>query len=111
MKAISHQATVSSIMAKVDGSVGYRINTPELTNEQKTAIFDLQNQNVEVLISPIGAKEVLKVKTDLNQKSQSARIRATLYRVWERENEGKDFEAYYQEKTELYIDYLKKKLD
>lgn len=111
MKAINHQATISSIIAKVDGSVGYRINTPELNNEQKSAIFDMQNQNVEVLISPIGAKEVIKVKTDLNQKSQSSRIRATLYRVWERDSEGKDFETYYQEKTEKYIDYLKGKLE
>jgi hypothetical protein len=109
--AIKHQATISSITAKVDGSVGYKINTPELNSEQKTAIFDLQNQNVEVLINPMGAKEVLEVKTDLNQKSQSKRIRAVLFLLWQRDPEGLTFEEYYNEKTEKYIDWLKGKLE
>lgn len=109
-KAIHHQATVSSITAKVDGSIGYKINTPELSSEEKTAIFDLQNQNVEVLISPIGVKEILKVKNDLNQKSQSSRIRSVLYILWEQDHEDLNFEDYYKDKTEKYIEYLKAKI-
>jgi len=71
----------------------------------------MQNQNVEILISPIGAKEILEVKTDLNQKSQSQRIRATLYILWKQNPEDLTFEAYYQSKTEKYIEYLKAKIE
>jgi hypothetical protein len=107
MKALKHQATISTISAKVDGSVGYRVNTPELTNDEKTAIFSMQNQNLEILISPLGAKEVIEVKTDLNQKSQSQRIRSVIYLLWEQKPEGMTFEQYYQNKTEKYIEHLK----
>lgn len=112
MKAIKHQATISTISAKVDGSVAYRINTPELTNEEKSAIFELQNQNVEVLISPMGAKHVINVNTDLNTKSQSQRIRNVLYILYQQNPEKtSSFEEYYKNKTEKYIDYLKGKID
>lgn len=111
MKAISHQATISSITAKVDGSVGYKINTPELKTEEKSAIFDMQNQNVEVLISPIGAKDIIKVQNDLNNKSQSQRIRAVLYILFKQDNENMTWEQYYQNKTEVYIEHLKTKIE
>lgn len=110
-RSIQHQAIITSISARVDGSVGYRINTPELSTKEKTAIFDMQNQNVEVLVSPMGAKEVLKVENDLNQKSQSQRIRAVLYILFSKNPEGMDFEQYYKNKTEKYIEYLKGKID
>jgi hypothetical protein len=111
MKSINHKATVSTITAKVDGSVGYRINTPELTVEEKSAIFGLQNQNVEVLITPEGARDIIKINTDLNQKSQSQRIRAVLFILYKQNPEDMTFEEYYQNKTEKYIESLKARIE
>lgn len=111
MKAIKHQATISTISARVDGSVGYRVNTPELTTAEKAAIFEMQNQNVEIVMSPLGAKDIIEVKTDLNQKSQAQRIRAVLYILWQQKPEDMEFEQYYQKKTEQYIEFLKKMIE
>lgn len=44
-------------------------------------------------------------------KTQSQKIRALLYLLWEAEGKHGDQEAYYHEKTEKYIDFLKRKLD
>ncbi len=55
--------------------------------------------------------EKLKIEYDDNRKSQSWRIRAVLYKLWEQNNAGFDsFEMYYNHHTEKYIDHLKSKL-
>lgn len=53
------------------------------------------------------------LKTDYNDlgKTNAQRMRAVLYRLWEQENEGyKDFNLYYDYKTNLLIEHLKSKL-
>jgi len=53
----------------------------------------------------------MKIEFDDNRKSQSWRIRAHLYKLWEQHNEGFDsFEMYYNHYTEKYINHLKSKL-
>jgi hypothetical protein len=53
----------------------------------------------------------MKVEFDDNRKSQSWRIRAHLYKLWEQHNEGFDsFEMYYNHHTEKYINHLKSRL-
>lgn len=114
MKAIRHKATISSIMAKVDGSVGYRVNTPELSTEEKSAIFDLQNINVEILVSPFNEPKVetLTIKKDLDQKSPSQRLRGVLFLLWDKNHEGHPvFDTYYEVKMNKYIEFLKGKID
>lgn len=114
MKAIQHKGQITSITAKVDGSVGYRINTPELTNGEKSTIFDLQNKNVEVLISPFDGPEpeLIKVDKDIEIKSQAQRIRSVLYILYIQNPENlTTFEEYYKVKTEKYIEMLKGKIE
>ena len=58
-------------------------------------------------------EEIEKVKLELDdrRKSQSWRIRATLYKLWEQNQEGFDsFEYYYKHQTEKYITHLQSKL-
>ncbi len=43
--------------------------------------------------------------------SQSQKIRHILYRLWEKDSEGVEFEVYYKDKTGKYIEFLMKKLD
>lgn len=114
MHAIQHKGQITSITAKVDGSVGYRINTPELANNEKAAIFDLQNKNVEVLISPFDEPEpeLIKVDKDIETKSQAQRIRSVLYILFSQNPENlTTFEEYYKVKTEKYIEMLKGKIE
>lgn len=114
MKALSHKATISSIVAKVDGSVGYRVNTPELSTEEKAAIFDLQNQNVEILISPFQKKEegVLKIAKEMDIKSPSQRMRSVLFLLWKQDKGGfESFETFYEVRMNALIEKLKEKID
>lgn len=112
-KAINHQGQLTSIAARVDGSIGYRIITPELNSEQKSAIFDLQNKNVEVLITPQDVKEpeMVKVNTDLNQKTPSQRQRSILFLLWKADPKDMTFEEFYNYRMEQIIEQLKERLD
>lgn len=44
-------------------------------------------------------------------KTQGQRIRAILFLLWQANGSKGDAEAYYNEKTEKYIEFLKKRLD
>lgn len=51
----------------------------------------------------------MKDHKNITKKSQSQKIRAILYRLWEQDNEGIEFfEDYYNNKTQKYIDFLLK---
>lgn len=113
MKTIQLQAVIEGIRARKDRSLGVSFTTPELTAEEKAMIFELQNQNVEMTIKPTDAEQLEDhvVDADLNQKTQSQRIRSVLFVIWKQNPEGKEFTDYYKEKTEKYIDYLKGKIE
>lgn len=114
MKAIRHKGTISSITAKVDGSVGYKINTPELNKEEKAAIFDLQNKNVEIFVNPfeVEVEGEIVVKKEMDTKTPSQRLRSVFFLLWKQNPEGYEvFDTYYEVKMNKYIDFLKEKLD
>lgn len=118
MKTIQHQGFIGSISAKVDRSVGYRVNTPELSDEEKTLLFGLQNQAVTITIIPDQDPEaiIVPVKETMTRKSQATRIRSVIYVLWEtRKEHGQDvpadFEDYYKQITEWLIDKLKEKIE
>lgn len=112
-KSISHKGVITSITAKVDGSVGYRMNTPELTDEEKTALFNLQNKNVEVLLQPLDETptETITVDKDIEIKTPSQRLRNVLYLLWKQDITTETFESRYRNSMEEIIDNLKQKLD
>lgn len=107
------QAIIEGIRARKDRSLGVSFTTPELTAEEKAIIFELQNQNVKMVITPTDAEQLEDhvVDTDLNQKTQSQRIRSVLFILWKQNPQGLEFADYYKDKTEQYIDFLKKKID
>lgn len=58
------------------------------------------------------ALEALKTDFDDKGKTHGQRLRAVLYRLWEKDNEGrKVFHDYYIAKMETLIDHFKGKLD
>lgn len=92
--------------------MGFSAETPELSNEQRNVFFDLQGLNARILIEPEeGSSEVLKVDTDLDNKSQAQRIRAILYVYWKQAGEKGEFKDFYHRATEKYINEIKGHLE
>ena len=112
MKAIICNININSIRARVDGSIGATFTTPELTTEQKAYFFDLQNKNLTMTIAPLDEPyEEYKIDKDVEQKTQSQRIRAVLFLLWKQNSEEMSWEEYYRNKTEKYIEALKSRIE
>lgn len=114
MRAIQHQGQISSIRAKVDRSISYTVNTPELSSEEKAAFFDIQNINCTFIIRPsdVTVTGVAEVKGEMDTKTPSQRLRGVLFVLWSQNHEGHDtFDTYYMEKMNRFIDHLKEKIE
>jgi hypothetical protein len=113
MRTINTPAIITSIRAKVDHSLSFGVTTPELTNEEKVAFMELQGINTTMTIVPLDEQNVpeIKVRGDLDQKSQSQRLRSTLFVLWEQEGRKGDFEDMYKNNMEKFINLVKDKLE
>lgn len=112
MKKIQSQVIISSIRAKVDGSIGLSMSTPELTNDEKVAFMSLQNINCQILIEPLELKsDLLEVKGETETKTCSQRLRGVIYVLYEQKGKEGDFEQFYKRQMEKIIDVMKEKLD
>ena len=113
MKAIKTQATITRISSRVDGSIGISVSTPELTSEQKTAFFDLHNKNIDMWIKPLDemAQDIEEIKTEVDRKTPSQRLRGVLFMVWKTEGEKGEFSDFYTKFMNTMIERLKTRLD
>lgn len=114
MKAIdSSNLYITGIRSRKDGSLGVSFETPELSSEQKIAWMEMHGKRVRGVFSPLDEpeEEVVVIDKDVDQKSQSQRIRSVLFLLWRQEGEQGEFRDYYHQKTEKYINYLKEKLE
>jgi hypothetical protein len=84
-----------------------------MSNQQKADIMDLQGVNLDLFVKPLDDSpvEIVNIDKDIDQKTQSQRIRGVLYLLWKQEAIEKDFNIFYREKTERYIEFLKSKLE
>jgi hypothetical protein len=112
-KKIQLDIIITSLRARVDGSLGLSLSTPELTAEEKVELMKLQNMVCEALISPKEAFNAPTVTVDreIDKKSQSDRIRAILFLLWKQDGEKGEFRDYYYKQTEKLIEWLKTKID
>lgn len=108
---------VENITTRKDHSIKITLGTQELTPSKAGELFQLLNKLAVTYISQkeISQKEidqVDKLDPEISGKTQSQRIRSVLYLLHQQNNEGfKDFDAYYRNKTEMYIEHLKSKLN
>lgn len=116
--SISFQATISTISAKVDGSLGMRLNTPELLPEEKVALMGLQNIVVEAVLKPLDSTdgEAIVVRAEKGEKSRSERARGAIYRLWMLKKEAgeyvdEDFQVYYNRIMDSFIESVKQKME
>lgn len=115
MKQITTQANITSLTAKVDGSLGMRVVTPELSNEEKTEFFNIQNKNVILTITPQDEQSEgeIKVSADMGGKTPSQRLRAVMYVYWKEHKQDsiKTFQEFYERAYEKLIDQYKEMID
>ena len=111
--AIKTQAIITSLSAKKDGSLGLRVNTPELTSEEKVAFMNLQNINLGAFFKPLdfAVKDITEVKSEVDTKTPSQRLRSVLFVLYDQEGRPGEFADYYSKKMEKIIEWIKSKLE
>jgi hypothetical protein len=109
---------LENIKTRKDKTVVLSFGANEETPEKMGNLFSIANQHCYFAIKNepfVDAElEVVKdLKTDFNNiKSKSQRLRAVLFVAWKNKNEGyEDFESYYQNKMEKFIDHVKTKIE
>lgn len=112
MKAIQTPAVITGIRAKVDGSLGLSVGTPELTPDEKVIFMGLQNLNVTMTIEPAEEKFESKavVEKGLDGKTPSERLYNVIYVYYKQINSTDDFQTFYKRHMEGLIDQYKAKL-
>jgi hypothetical protein len=117
MKGLMLSVLVENISTRKDRTVKVILGTQELSQGQAGELFNLMNTLAAVYISPkelIDQKEidqVDKLDPELQGRTQSQRIRNTLFLLFQQGNEGfQSFDTYYKAKTEMYIEHLKSKI-
>lgn len=113
MKAITTKIIITSIRAKADGSLGFSAETPEYSIEDKIVFMGLQNQNVTALFQPSDeeVEETVTVDKDVENKTQSQRLRAVLFLLWKSRGSEGEFRTFYHEQLERIINKVKSLLE
>lgn len=109
---------LSGLSTRVDGSLSVRIETQEIDSSIAADLFAMRNKFVKVLISDTNVSEMEQmvlietpVKDSRKVKSDSQRLRAVLYRLWEQDPQESDFEIYYHRMMGSFIEQIKERLD
>ena len=113
MKTLLTQAIITSVRSKVDHSLSLTIHTPELSTNEKVLFMEIQGISTELTIRPLDEKPdgIEKIDKEVGTKTQSQRLRAVIYILWEQEGKQGNFDDYYRNYTEKIIDWIKSKLD
>jgi hypothetical protein len=113
MQSIESQAIITGIRAKVDGSLGLSLSTPELAPEEKVLFMNLQNLNVRMTIEPtdINPESKAKIEKGIDGKSPSERLYNVIYVYYKQVKSTETFESFYQKHIESIIDTYKAKLE
>lgn len=118
-KRILCAAQLDGYSPRKDRTIGLRFVTQEMSALEVANVHEMLDGfgylyfKSEHALTKSEIEELDALETDLvdNGKTQSKRIRAVLYRLWEVDNEGyTDFKDFYKFKTEQIITWLKSKL-
>lgn len=114
-KALTTDAIITSASTRADGSLSFRVSTPELSSEEKVALIDLAQKPLRLLIQPLDGQPeaMVEVKGKLAEKTPSQRLRAVIWHWWKQGGAGEvtSFEPFYQSKVEGLIEQVKSKLN
>jgi len=119
MKAITFPVVLDGYSPRKDKCVSIRFITQEKTSDEIREIHE--NLDRYGILYFRGEEQLTKSERDAldnididlteGRKTQSQRIRNTLYKLWEQEPKGMVFKEFYKHHTELIIEWLKNKLE
>lgn len=112
LQKIETNLIITGVRSKVDQSLSITATTPELTPEEKAEFMRLQGINLVALFTPLDEPQVPKlvVDSDIEQKTPSQRLRNTLFVLWKQVNSKDEFETFYNNNMEKFIDAVKERL-
>lgn len=101
------------ISTLVDGSVRITLDTREMDSKAMAELFDLRGREGYAFFSPDPIQEVSipDQPAEQGKKTQSQRLRAVLYILWEQQGAKGDFNTFYDTQMNRLIDFIKQKLD
>lgn len=111
------QVLVGNISTKVDGSIKLTLETREMGNDDAAMLFSLRGAEAWALLAANEISEddvklpTEKADPSVGVKTPSQRLRGVLFRLWQQQSGGTDFESFYRIKMETVIDAYKSKLD
>ena len=113
IKALTCHVQIVGVRAKVDGSLGVSLATPELSATEKTVFMDWMNRDLVMLLQldQDGAGNIKEVKGEFDRKTPSQRLRAAMYVWWKQAESARTFDDFYLEYMEKTIDHVKSKLE
>lgn len=114
LKPIQLAAGFDGVSTKKDGSVSIRISTQELTSDQKMQVMEYVNQQGWFMFAPnrFVDDDVPKSEAPSDEvKTSSQRLRAVIWRYWEKKGKQGNFNQFYDQQVEHLIEIYKQKLD
>lgn len=114
MKAIHFASIIlDGFTSKKDKSLSLRFSTPELGDSEAVAVRALQGVVCDMLIQPSDEEfpEIAEVKTEVERKTPSIRLRGALYVLYTKHPHDEDFSTWYREKMEKIIEQIKSKIE
>lgn len=108
-------AIISKIETMSDKTLRLRIDTQEMTNEEKSDIFSLHDKFVYLFFGdnleykPSFA-DLPPIVLEDNEKSPSERLRAVLFVYWKEKGIKEDFDVFYRKYINKVIESVKEKL-
>lgn len=105
---------MTSASTRSDGSLGLRFSTPELAPSEKTAVFELQNKNLRVLIQPVDEppESIMEVHNKFGFKTPGQRLRGVLFVQFQQQHPpDTTFDEWYLRRMEEIIDRQKQQLE
>ena len=113
IKALTCHVQISGVRAKVDGSLGITLATPELTADEKAVFMGWMNRDLVMLLQAeaAGVGDVKEIKGEFDSKTPGQRLRAVLFVWWQQLGKAGEFDRFYLEHMEKLIEHIKLKLE
>lgn len=112
------ESIVEGISTLKDGSLKIVLSTQEVDSTMAASLFNFRNKFCKVLISDTNITSLeaelvdnTSIAAGKKPKTESARLRAVMFRLHEQSNSELDFENFYKAEMNKLIEHFKSKLD
>ena len=114
MSKFQVEAVLDGVTPLKDGGVSLRFHTNEVSKDQKVLLMEFY-QSFGWLLFAANEHQESEIPKDTAKRdsgqSPSQRLRAVLFVYWKQLGGKGDYEAFYQQKIEQFIDHIKSNLN